>query len=163
MPNKNKSGKKKSKEKKDPWRPTKWEPEFNDRIVAYFDHEDSYHIEHDEKGRPYPVPVRLPTFEKFARSIHVTHATLLNWAKESHDDPKKYPGFFEAYTRAQELQESFLLTAGFAGASQSNMTIFILKNKYNYRDTHDHTNAGEKFEQPVIINPGGPMWDESEL
>jgi hypothetical protein len=133
--------------------PTAWKPEHNNEIIAYFTRE-SFEIVTDDKDKPHVIPAdKFPTFEGFAVSIDVDSDTLREWAKD--ENKAKYPGFSAAFTRAHELQKKFLFEMSMSGAGSAQFAQFFAKNNFGMRDTTDHTNNGEAFKPPVIVDPSG--------
>lgn len=125
-------------------RPTKYEARFVEEIVAWFDVEKYKDIVIERMTRETKqgetttekfkrVANDLPTLQGFARSIGVTHATLLNWANdvvdvEAVEPQRKHPEFFEAYNVAKELQKDFLVQNGLQGHYPPASFIFVAKN-----------------------------------
>jgi hypothetical protein len=142
--------------------PPLWKPEYNRQIIEHFSLPNSapYREHFDDHEKVQLIPARVPTFEGFASKLEIVMDTLYEWAKE--ENREKYPGFSDAFTRAHALQKEFLLANGSAGAGNPSFIQFFLKNNHGMKDTKDLTNDGGKFEPPVIVNPGGPMWAEEE-
>lgn len=134
--------------------PTKWKPEYNHAIVEHFSVE-SFKTHFDEHGKPYNiVAAKFPTFEGFANDVLKTSVqTLHTWAKE--ENASKYPGFREAFTRAHELQKKIYIENGASGASNGGVVQMLGKNMFDFKDTQDLTNAGGKFEAPIIVDSSG--------
>lgn len=143
--------------------PPAWKPEYNQQIIEHFSLPNNapYREHFDDHDKVQLIPARVPTFEGFAAKLEVTTQTLYEWAKE--ENREKYPGFFDAFAQAHDLQKEFLLVNGSVGAGNASFIQFFLKNNHGMKDTRDQTNDGGKFETPVIINPGPAMWPEEEL
>lgn len=133
----------------------KWKEEYNKAIVAFFDVEPykkeiigeqvSETIKPDGTKRVSKnfnyrlVPNSMPTFEDFAASIEVTKQTLYNWADPENVD--LYPGFFDAFTRAHELQRRFIVENGFAGVAPPAAFVFVAKAVGGMRDGDESKNT----------------------
>lgn len=145
--------------------PPAWKPEYNELIIEHFRkplQEGPYREHFDDHGKAQLIPARVPTFEGFAVLVcGVSPDTLYEWAKEENKD--KYLGFSDAFKHAHALQKEFLLANGTSNAGSPSFIQFFLKNNHGMKDTKDLTNDGGKFEPPVVVNPGGPMWAEDEL
>lgn len=118
-------------------RPTKYKPEFCQKIIEFFDREpyDADHVKelitlkdgtkkevYDEK------PCDIPLFSTFAVKVaDVTHDTLIDWSK-------RYPEFGEAYKKAKNLQESILVINAMRGNYEQPFSIFTSKNILDWRD-----------------------------
>lgn len=137
--------------------PTKYQPEYCERLIAYFNIDKTQkqvigrvkrfgkdgNLTHDEEKYKI-VPNDMPTFEGFARSIGVSHQTLDNWTKallnpkalegEPEYNKLKYPDFFAAYNIGKALQKEFLIDNGLQGNSPPATTIFVLKNVTDMTD-----------------------------
>lgn len=69
----------------------------------------------------------LPTIEAFARTIGVSHQTILNWAK-------LYPTFNEALQMAKDIQCNLLTQRMLSGRYNPTAAIFVTKNVTWMRD-----------------------------
>lgn len=137
-------------------RPTKFKPEFAEKLVKFFDIEPfikelsewskEYYKEggikkESEKFRL--TPNKMPTLYRFAKSIKVDYSTVYRWAEKGEwtDDlesgeqpPIEFQEFCNAYKEAKELQKEFLINLGLAGAAPSPFAIFTAKNVTDMRD-----------------------------
>ena len=112
-------------------RPTLYRPEHCQKIIEYF------------SIPPYKYNKISKTFEAndplflsaFARSIGVTHDSLLEWAKV-------HPEFSLALKQAKELQEQFFVTNAVKGYYAQPMSIFALKNMCGWRDKTEIEHSG---------------------
>jgi hypothetical protein len=115
-------------------RPTKYRKEYCQAIIEWFSGESF------EKGlktittkkgtvieEEVILPGKLPLFERFAESIGVSCETLVVWSN-------KHKEFLTAYTRAKQLQKSFLIENGVAGLYNPQFTIFVAKNVTDMKD-----------------------------
>jgi hypothetical protein len=119
-------------------RPTKYRPEYCDKIIAYFSQprtrtitkrittKNGTTIEQDQE-----VANPLPLFEGFASSIGVWVGTFQEWCK-AHEE------FARAYARAKQLQKEFLILNGTMGLYQPQFTIFVAKNITDMKDVQTH-------------------------
>lgn len=105
-------------------RPTKYKPEYCKQIVDYFSVKPFKVI----SGRE--VANDLPQLSLFAHSIGVNQDTLHEWNKN-------YPEFSEAFKKAKELQEAFLLSNGLSGRYQQPAFIFTMKNVCKWTDRQE--------------------------
>ena len=122
-------------------RPTDYKAEYCKAIIKWFEVEPNYEKElpHYQGGElswmDYKTFAnRLPKFHEFAKSIGVSHQTLLNWC-DNHVE------FFEAYTQAKELQKYFLIENGLNGCYNAPFAIFVSKNITDMRDRQEITGA----------------------
>lgn len=129
-----------------PGRPSEYDPKYCQAIIEFFSIKP-YHNDHEqldmhtgeitlEKGAW--VANDFPTFAAFAVKIGVHRETLLNWCDA-------YPEFFDAYKRAKELQENFLVVNGLKELTPPAFTIFVAKNVLGWRDK-------QPGEADVIVN-----------
>ena len=120
-----------------PGQPTKYKPEYCQKLIDYFSIEPLEVIREQEitgtEGGKYVsrrLPQRFPWFEGFARKIGVHRNTLKNWCNE-------HPEFAEAYETAKDLQREFLVDIGLSGATSASFAIFTMKNVCGWRDERD--------------------------
>lgn len=130
-------------------RPSLYKPEYCDQILDYFSvepYEEKIKKVHTKSGDvielPYEVAADFPSFAGFAAKIGVHRESLLNWTEQ-------FPDFFDAYKRAKDLQENFILINGHKSLINTAFGIFTAKNVLGYRDKHPGeddrtiTHAGE--------------------
>lgn len=123
-------------------RPTKYKPEYCTAIVEFFDGPRTQERvksittgKNEYERTDYEtVPMPLPTFAKFARSIGVNGDTIVEWTKH-------YPEFSAAYNAAKDLQKEFLVDNGLAGHYPPASFIFTAKNITDMRDRQEVTGA----------------------
>lgn len=136
-------------------RPTKYKPEYCDAIVAFFDGPRTQERvksvttgKNDyEKTEYETVPLPLPTLAKFARSIGVSHDTILEWAS-------KHKEFSAAYNSVKHLQKEFLVDNGLGGLYPPASFIFTAKNVTDMRDKNETELTGKDGGPiPVIMLP----------
>lgn len=101
--------------------PTKYKPEYCDRLIEFFDREPWEDVEmphYDEKGNVKWVDfkrmaVKLPTLRDFAKSIEVGVRTVYDWIDEKHASYQRE--FSQAFSQAQEIRKDFLIQNGLQG------------------------------------------------
>jgi len=118
-------------------RPTDYKTEYCEALIKWFEIEPNYEKElpHYKDGEitwyDYKtIANRLPKFHEFAKSIGVTHKTLLNWCDVNIE-------FLQAYTQAKELQKYFLIENGLNGCYNAAFAIFVSKNITDMKDKQD--------------------------
>lgn len=129
-------------------RPTKYKPEYCQKLVEYFSIEPnkrelvSVAEAYGKKGNTTftkkewkNVPNRLPTLIKFCQSIGITQWTLLEWV-DKHDE------FSQAYAKAKELYKNFLIENGVLGLYNAAFTIFVAKNTTDMKDKQEVEHSG---------------------
>lgn len=125
-------------------RPTKYKPEYLQKIVEFFSVDPTRTImelttgKNWEKETEKEVPNRFPTLEAFAHLIDVNGDTLVEWSK----DNEKYPGFPAAYKKAKELQKNFLIQNGLLGLYPAAAFCFVAKNVTDMRDKTEVEHTG---------------------
>ena len=116
-------------------RPTKYKPQYCQKIIEYFSVE---HFEdklvsrvtgkNDYKKEEFKETANpLPFITQFARKIGVATSQLFVWEKT-------YPEFREALTCARELQQEMLVSNAMKGLYQPHFTIFSAKNMIGWKD-----------------------------
>ena len=140
-------------EKRPVGRPTVFQEEYTEQLLAYFDKEpferrSLLDKEGNEKGSEI-VPNKFPTLARFATMIGVTRETLHDWATSKNaDESLRHSDFSYAYKRAKEYQEAILVEGAMAGAFQANFSIFTAKNVLGWRD---------KIDQEITGADGAPL------
>lgn len=125
-----------AKKKKHPGgRPSKYRPEFCNKLIEFFDVEPFRKIElpHYQKDgvtlrwMDYKIiPNRMPTLLKFARSIGVGYRTVYDWMDEKHSS--YHQEFSQAFTIAKQLRKDFLNDLGLSGLTPPASFKFIAIN-----------------------------------
>lgn len=90
---------------------------------------------------------RYPTFERFAHSIGVLHATLRHWR----DNPERYGGFSNAYDVCKEIQASVLNENALAKLYDSNYAKFVATNTLGMVEQSSLTVQGNE-EKPLAVS-----------
>ena len=78
----------------------------------------------------------MPTFERFAVNIGVTHKTLLNWCDAN-------PEFLQAYTACKDIQKEFIVEHGLNNNYNAGFAKFIAINVTSYKDRVEHDISDE--------------------
>lgn len=123
-------------------RPTSFQDKYTDMLIQYFDIEPYRVIMKKvvtKSGDVIEVPVDeandFPSLAGFAVLIGVHRDTLHEWSRATDEKGKlKHPKFSDAYKRAKDFQENYLLVNGNKGLLQPAMGIFTMKNVLNYKD-----------------------------
>lgn len=113
-------------------RPSLYKPEYCELILEYFSVRPYETVGINEKAADFP------SFAGFAAKIGVHRDTLHEW-KDIH------PEFSDAYMRAKEHQENFVLVNGMKGLVNTNFAMFATKNLLGYRDK-------QPGETDVVVN-----------
>jgi hypothetical protein len=121
-----------------PGQPTKYDPEYCEKVIEYFRREPTstlYKREYFKDGTiKTEVPIltanQLPTFEKFADEIGVHVDTLHEWCKV-------HTEFSEAYAHAKKLQEHIWKVNSLGNLYNAQFAQFLGKNCFGYKDKID--------------------------
>ncbi len=116
-------------------RPTEYKEQYCKDIIDFFFVEDYTEIvekrtkSSDGKETIHETALgkKLPTITGFAIKIGVTRQTVLNWASENKD-------FFNALSRAKEMQEEMLVQNGLRGYYNSGFAKFVAINCTSMED-----------------------------
>lgn len=125
-------------------RPAKYKKEYCEEIIEYFTQPRTKKVKVEEisskNGKridKYETQANeFPQLADFAHKIGVDRATLWRWTEE-HEE------FRNAYKKAKELQESWLVENGFKGLTNPAFTIFAAKNICGWRDKKEIEMDGE--------------------
>ena len=131
-------------------RPTKYEEEYCESIIEYFnkppyktEYKEEYFSDGSIKSRvPVVIATEFPTFQGYANSINVHIDTMLEWCK-------KYNEFSESYKRAKQLQEKIWLINGMQNLYNAQFAQFFGKNCLGYKDKQENLNIGMKYEDYI--------------
>lgn len=126
-------------------RPTKYKPEFCQKIIEYFDIPPYQEIVKKRYTRKDGEVIEefglrandLRFFEVFAKEIcDVDDSTLVDWTK-------RYPEFNAAYLYAKKLQLLHLANNALHETFNSYFAVFTAKNISGWRDKVDVEHSGE--------------------
>ena len=148
-------------------RPAKYKKKYAKMLIEFFDVEPyiDKELPHYKNGQHVwtdfkRLPNKLPTLHSFATKIGVHRETLLNWANEKIDpdengsiENRKYPEFFDAYMRAKDMQEEFLIQNGLSGLYPPASYVFTAKNITSMKDKSHIEQSGTIINEHVIRLP----------
>ena len=130
-------------------RPTLYKPEYCKSLVEFFDidaiiYRDITVTYKDGTTCDKSVPEASPTpyFSQWQKKIGISNQCFNEWTKKHQD-------FGDAYKRAKQLQEEFLMETALKGVHNSTFTIFAMKNICGWRDEQHIKGEGIA---PQIIN-----------
>ena len=112
----------KKKKRKKAGQPTKYKPEYCDRLIKFFDIEPYEDVElphYQKDGETLKwtdfkrMPARLPTLRRFAKKIKVGISSIYRWLDEN--DGAFQSKFRDAFTHAKEIRKEFLIENGLQG------------------------------------------------
>ena len=107
-----------------------YQPEFADRLLAFFDVPPFHVTEIQKKDGSVTLletASELPTFAAFARKLGVTQAQLMRWEEE-------YVEFAQAAKKARDLQGDILIQNSLRGNYSSSFAVFTAKNILGWTD-----------------------------
>lgn len=144
-------------------RPSDFKPEYVQEFLDYFNvkpHEEK-EVEELVHGnlirRKKEVTNDMPSLAGFAVKIGVHRDTLHQWANQKDDnDELIYPEFSDAYKRAKDFQENYLVTNGLASRINPQFAMFVAKNVIGWRDK-------QPDEADVIVNNVGKDLTDEQL
>lgn len=133
--------------------PSKYNNDILKLFIEYFDvepYEEQFKKIHTRSGDVIEIPMDvandMPTLAGFAIQIGVHRDTLHQWSKaQNKDGSLKHPEFSDAYKRAVDYQEHYLVTNGLKNLVSTNFAIFTAKNILKWRDR-------QPDETDVVIN-----------
>ena len=113
---------------------TKYQPGHVEAMLDYFALKDSYREVSGSSGRVQLIPRLMPTMVRFALKIGVNRKTLLRWFNEKNEDgSKKYQEYCDAYEKAKDVQEIYMLEAGIVGALNPTFASLMMINVFSWR------------------------------
>ena len=128
-------------------RPTSYNPEYADKLEAYFNIDSGYDTEFERKDGSV-VSVRhannLPTLAGFARELGIHRQRLHDWSTQTDENGNLlHPELADALKRAKDHQERILIENGLKGGYQQAFAIFTAKNVLNWRDQQNIEHTGK--------------------
>ncbi len=116
--------------KKPMGRPTKYNPDYCNEIIDWF---QSHYIPQEFEIKKPPI---FPTIERFATNLGVCKDTLYEWGKI-------HPDFSVALKKAHEIQQAIWQEGSMRGLFPPAFTIFLGKNVFGWKDKQDITASVE--------------------
>lgn len=140
-------------------RPSSYKPEYCENLISHFDidpiiYKDITITYKDGTTCEKSVPEASPTpyFSEWQKKIGISNQTMHDWTKV-------HVEFLDAYKRAKQLQEEFLMETALKGVHNSTFTIFAMKNICGWRD-EQHI-KGDGFNQIInIVRSDGSKVEE---
>jgi len=129
-------------------RPTKYKPEYCQKLIEYFDQPLYINVPIEKMSASGAVKVieervanDMPTFEGFAvRELKVDPDTVIEWTK-------KHPDFHGAYRIAKGIQQQFISTHSLGGRYNAGFAKFFAINNLGMKDSsHVETDNTHKVE-----------------
>ncbi len=117
--------------------PLRYQPEFCDRLLAFFDvpaFRVTEVMKRDGSVSLVETASELPTFASFAKSLDTTCSVLDSWEK-------KHPAFRDAAQKARDLQSNILIQNSLRGNYSSSFAVFTAKNLLGWRDGKEESSA----------------------
>lgn len=128
-------------------RPSKYKPEFCNKLIELFDIEpwEEREIPHYKDGEVAwtdikRLPARMPTLRKFAKEIKVCISTVYGWLDSKHDSFQKE--FLYAFTCAKEIRKDWLIDVGLSGGAPPASFKFVAVNVTDMTDKQDYLLSG---------------------
>lgn len=132
-------------------KPPEYRPDFPQKLLEYFDVEPYISITKKiitKNGDVLEVEEErandMPTLAGFAVKLGFDRSTIWRWSKE-------YPEFCNAYKRAIDFQENFLVINGLKGLITPAFAIFAAKNILKWRDRQPDEDP-ESNRQKIVID-----------
>lgn len=129
--------------------PTKYKPEYCEKIIEFFDREpwtpktqESLSRTGEKVSIITNVPCKLPTYERFAFEVGVHRDTLHEWCKN-------HPKFSDAYKKCKDLQKEILIQNGLFAFYDKSFAIFTAK---NVTDMRDKVEVEQSSEVKIVID-----------
>lgn len=150
-------------------RPTKYKPEFCDKLIEFFDIEpwEEREIPHFKNGELTwtdikILPLRMPTLRGFAKLIKVGIRTVYEWIDENSGSYQKE--FSHAFTYAKDIRKDWLVDVGLSGSAPPASFKFVAVNVTEMRDKQEvGVNAGEDLKSFIawLAGRNGDTEDKS--
>ena len=110
--------------------PLRYQPEFCERLLAFFD-VPAFHVtevtKRDGSVSLVETAAELPTFAAFAKQLGTTCEVLKSWET-------KHPAFHEAAQKARDLQSNILIQNSLRGNYSASFAVFTAKNLLGWQD-----------------------------
>ena len=143
-------------------RPSKYDSKYCQAIVRFFNkpaYREAEVVHTNRKGETwshFEDKANPPPFvSAFSRKIKVNIDTIYEWAKV-------HPDFSEALRVATQLKEEHVVTCGFLGLSNPNITALMLKTHHGYRDREpDVLDQSKHFHRTIIFKALAPTNGEA--
>lgn len=110
--------------------PLRYQPEFCERLLAFFDVPPFTVTEVMKKDGSVSLvetAAELPTFAAFAKLLGTTCEVISSWEKT-------HPAFFEAAQKARDLQSNILIQNSLRGNYSASFAVFTAKNLLGWKD-----------------------------
>lgn len=125
----------------------RYQPEFCERLLAFFD-VPAFHVtevtKRDGSVSLVETAAELPTFAAFAKQLGTTCEVLKGWEV-------KHPAFHEAAQKARDLQGNILIQNSLRGNYSASFAVFTAKNLLGWKDGKDEASS---------VGPITISWDE---
>lgn len=111
-------------------KPLRYQPEFCERLLAFFDVPPFTVTEvakRDGSISLVETAAELPTFAAFAKMLGTTCHVLEEWEK-------KHPSFRQAAAKARDLQGNILIQNSLRGNYSASFAVFTAKNLLGWKD-----------------------------
>lgn len=122
--------------------PTKYKPEFCEKLIKHFDIEpwEEREIPHYKGGEVVwtdikILPVRMPTLRGFAKKIKVGIRTVYDWIDKKHGSHQEE--FSHAFTYAKDIRKDWLVDLGLSGSAPPASFKFVAVNVTEMRDKQE--------------------------
>ena len=122
--------------------PLRYQPEFCERLLAFFDVPPFTVTEVQKKDGSVTLvetAAELPTFAAFAKQLGTTCEVLSSWEKA-------HPAFCEAAQKARDLQSNILIQNSLRGNYSASFAVFTAKNLLGWKDGKEDAATG-----PIIV------------
>lgn len=120
------------------------EEELSQKIEEYFSMCDDRIIQVYDKKREEVVDMKKPipySLEGIASYLEIDRKTLLNYSKKEE--------FFPTIKKAREKVLSNMVERAMDGSNNPTISIFLLKNNYEYYDKQQIEHSGDENSPPV--------------
>ena len=122
--------------------PLRYQPEFCERLLSFFDVPPFTVTEVMKKDGSVALvetAAELPTFAAFAKQLGTTCDVLSGWEQV-------HPAFFEAAQKARDLQGNILIQNSLRGNYSASFAVFTAKNLLGWKDGKEEKSVG-----PMVV------------